>query len=63
MTNIQEKIENHLNEKVDDVGDEVKGIKKFLDDFEDAYNYDNLKLSKKILGNIESEVKKIKKSI
>ena len=64
---IQEKIDKHLvNEApvvIDDVGDFVKGIKKWLDDFESCYNNANWHLARKIIRNIEKELVKMKKSI
>jgi len=59
---IDEKIEKHLDEAVN-IADEVRGLKKWLDDFEDACDYGNWKLSHSLLKDIETELKKLKKSI
>ena len=72
MTNIQEKIDKHLNERknannpsneFDDVGDSVKGIKKWLDDFEKAYGYGNFSQAGKTLNNIVKKVKDMQRFV
>jgi len=62
---IQEKVDKYLDESsnVDDVGDFVKGVKGWLDTFEEMYNYGNFTGAKRLLKDIEKEVKKMLKNV
>ena len=61
----ENKIDKYLNDSTfgyeDSVNDDVKGLHKWLIDFEKAYDNGNKPLSKSILKNIKTQVDKILK--
>ena len=47
----------------DEINDSVKGLHKWLIDFEKAYDNDNKRLARAILGNIRQQVDKMIRSM
>jgi len=58
---IVERINENIFKRADDVTSNVKGIKAWLEDFEDAYNSGNIKLAKQIIKNISKRINVLKK--
>jgi hypothetical protein len=53
--------ENAINEN--GISDDVKGLKKWLDDVERTHSYGNVKDAKAIIGNIIKRLNTIKKAL